>query len=251
MSKIFNLSWMNVRNIICSKVFFGGLILTYMYSLMWILAFEKYIPNYTVRGYNFEFFRMLYVGLIYLSFILLGNDIENNTDKVIFSGILTRTEILLSKLISIIEFGIIVFFTIELNGLMASLILKDKLGLEKFIHYNHLILFINVMTITVFIGTLVMLILSIRYRIKIISVVTAILLGIINFYSAFFITMEIRLIEAGQDIPRWLEMYVANPLAKVCKLGCWDSIEGVISVSICSIILFIISIFIMNRREIK
>lgn len=70
----------------------------------------------------------LYIPHIFLfnTFFILGCEFENNTDKVIFTGIFKRHEILLSKMFSMIIKGIIVWLSyVLLNVIINVFVVQD------------------------------------------------------------------------------------------------------------------------------
>lgn len=245
MFKLLNLSWKTIKNILQSKQYILGTILCFIYSAIWIFFIQP--GGYDINCYNFEFLRMLYIGIVYLSFLVLANDIEHNTTKTIFSGVFTRTEIMISKIISLILLGVIVWITTEVNGLFAALSIPNKLGIESFIHLNHLRLLIALVATTFTIGALAMGIVSITYETKITVVVGSLILGVVNFLAAAFVVTVNKLVE----VPTGLYIFTKTPFYITSELMNGSNLNGVLVMICWGIAFSIISLLIMNKREIK
>lgn len=103
----------NIRNLIFT--------ITIFLNISYILSIDIEISNIPQKFKTF-------IPCIFLfnTFSILGCEFENNTDKIIFSGVFKRYEILLSKMFSMIIKGIIIWLSyVLLNVIINVFIVQD------------------------------------------------------------------------------------------------------------------------------
>lgn len=63
MRKLFKISCLNVKDVICSKEFILGIAAAFAYSMLWIIFVHP--TMYRLSNYDFEFGRFLYLIILY------------------------------------------------------------------------------------------------------------------------------------------------------------------------------------------
>lgn len=246
MFKLLKLSWLNVKNVLRSKEFLLCIIAAFAYSMLWI--FYVHPKQYGLEDYTFEFSRLLYVVILYTSIAILRNDIKANTTKTLFTGIFTRIEVGISKVISLVILGFLFSVIVEINNLFTALCFYKKMGISGFISINHLKIFSTYIVITFSMGALLLLITSIIFNGKKTILYFVLLLSAVNFYGIIFVNMVRNDLEFAKKIP----LYMKTPFYNSTALMTGEfPIDGALITIGCGVIFSIISILIMNKREIR
>ncbi|WPC39385.1 hypothetical protein [Clostridium sp. JS66] len=246
MHKLLKMSWLNVKNTAYSKEFLLGIIAAFAYSMLWICFVRPKL--YGLMDYDFEFGRFLYVMILYAAVSILRNDIKSNCIKTVFTGVFSRTEIMISKSIGLIIWGIIFSIIVEVNNILASLILYKKIGINGFLAFNHLQLFITYIIIAFSMGALMLLIISIVFSESKLILFFIMILSLINFYSSAITVI----IGNHPELISKFSTYMKTPFYNTIALmqGCF-SMQSVLINIIWAVIFCILSTLIINKREIK
>lgn len=186
MNKVLKISWLTFKNIVvCPKSRFG-IMISFLYSFLWIFIVRP--KSFPLLAFTAEYFRLLYIVILYFCFKIIGEDVKNNAIKTLFTGNLTRIKIINIKMATLLLLGI--FFSIlgEINNLIVALVFNNKFGILKFLEINHVNFIISIISITFTMGTLCLLIYSFNLKSKIIVTITIIVLSILNFYTALTVT---------------------------------------------------------------
>ncbi len=246
MHKLLKISWLNVKNSAYSKEFLLGIIAAFSYSMLWV--FLVHPKAYPLMGYEFEFGRFLYVLILYASVSILRNDIRSNSTKTIFTGVFSRTEIMISKGIGLIIWGIIFSVIVEINNVLVSCILYEKIGITGFLAFNHLQLFITYIVITFSMGSLMVLIVSIMFNERKSILFFIVIFSMVNFYTAAITILIVRHPEVAQNF----STYMKTPFFNTVMLMQGNfNMQSVLINIVWAVIFCILSIFITNKREIK
>jgi len=246
MLRLLKISLINVKNIIQSKTFLLWTAAAFAYSMLWVLFVHP--THYDLTGYDFEIGRFLFVLILYTSVSIIRDDIRFNTIKTIFTGVFSRTEIMLSKVFSLVLLGMIFSIILEINNMIISCILYEKIGLTGFLTFNHLQLFSEYVVITLVMGSLMLLIISFIFNEKKLILFVIVFLSMINFYTAG-ITM---LVQKKPEIAHSFASYMITPFYNAVVLTNGDfNIQSVVICLAWSIFFIITSFIIVNRREIK
>lgn len=245
MLKLLKLSWIDTKNIICSKEFFLGTIASFAYSLLWILFVHP--THYGLFDYDFEFGRFFYVIMLYMAVSILRNDIRFNTVKTIFTGTFSRLQIMISKGISLIMCGIVFFVMTEINNVMAALILK-KIGISGFLSMNHLELFVSFVAITAAMGSLMLLIISMMFSDSKAILFIIAFLSMVNFFTAGISTFIGTHPEAAHTFSGYMKTPFYNTV--VLMQGVFTMKSILINI-VWAVIFYILSVIVINNREIK
>lgn len=246
MHKLLKISYLNIKNLICSREFLLGIIAAFSYSMLWVLLVHP--PKYELGDYAFELGRFLYVVMLYAGVSILRNDIKFNTTKNIFTGIFSRTEIMFSKIISLIMFGITFYIMVEINNLLTAFILWEKIGIVGFLTFNHLHLFISYIAIVVSMGGLMLLIESILFSEKKSVLFIILIFSMINFYTTAITTYIGSHPEAAQKFSTYMKTPFYNTV--MLMQGNFNMNSVLINI-LWSMIFFALSIIIVNKREIN
>lgn len=246
MHKLLKISWLNVKNSVYSREFLLGIIAAFSYSLLWV--FVVHPAQYRLEGYDFEFGRFLYVIILYAAVCIIRNDIRFNTSKTIFTGVFSRMEIMISKGIGLIIWGIIFSVIVEINNVLVSCILYKKIGITGFLALNHLHLFITYIVITFCMGSLMVLIVSVMFSEKKSVIFIIGILSMVNFYTAAIPILVGRHPEIAKNFSTYMKTPFYNT---VLLMQGQFNIKSVLINITWAMLFFILSVFIINKREIK
>ena len=246
MHKLLKISWLNVKNSVYSKEFLLGIIALFSYSMLWV--FLVHPAQYRLEGYDFEFGRFLYVIILYAAVCIIRNDIRFNTIKTIFTGVFSRTEIMISKGIGLIIWGVIFSVIVEINNVLVSCILYEKIGITGFLAFNHLHLFITYIVIAFCMGSFMVLIVSVMFSEKKSILFFIGILSMVNFYTAAITTF----IGRNPEIAKNFSTYMKTPFYNTVLLmqGQFNMKSVLINVA-WAVVFCILSAFIIKKREIK
>lgn len=246
MAKLFKLSLVDVKNILHSKGIIVCIIGAFIYGGLWSLGVHP--KMYGLTEYSFEVSRFLYVGILYASILVIQNDIRFNTSKVIFSGIFSRVQIMISKFMSLIILGFVFSIAVELNNFITSLILNNKIGFSGFLALNHIEIIITIIVLTFSMGSIMVLTVAITFKNKKNTIGLVLFLSLINFYNAAIVMLSRR----GAHLPKGILEYMKTPFYNATNIMYYDfPIKSILINVTWGIIFFIGATIIMNRREIK
>lgn len=246
MNKLIKISWFSVKNSLLSKEFFIGMIVAFFYSMLW--GFLVHPPKYGLLDYDFEFGRFLYVIILYETVSILRNDIKSNSVKVMFTGVFSRLEIMLSKGIALIIWGFVFSIAIEVNNLITSCILYKKIGLQGFIEFPHLQLFIKYIAITVCMGSIMLFFISIIFNEKKSILLIIVLFSMINFYSAAITVLVSRQPELAPKFALYMKTFFYNTILLIQGVF---AIKPILIEIAWALVFYIFSILVIMRKEIK
>ncbi|MCD3282482.1 hypothetical protein G8V05_09635, partial [Clostridium botulinum C/D] len=190
MTKLLKLSFLNVKNIVHSKGFIGLIIGAVIYSLVFFIAGNS--RSLRLQTYSIEFGRFLYIAILYGSVSILRGDIISNTTQAIFTGIFTRVEIMLSKLISLILLGLIFYVMVEGDALLIGILDYKKKGIDQFFKMPHFQTMLVYIVLTFSMGTFMFLINSIVLKKAKNILFSILILSAVNFNNGFIVTLAYR-----------------------------------------------------------
>lgn len=240
------LSFAMFKNEILSKKSIMGIAISFIYSLLWIFVVNP--DKFGVVNFTAEYFKLLYVLIIYLSFQLVDFDVKNNILINLFTGVFSRLQIIMSKLISLIFLGIYFAFIGELNNLFVSIASPKSFGISKFLEINHLKFILSIMLVIFTMGSLCLLILSLNLKSKTISTITTIAFGIINFFSYSVVTGIEYL---HHPITPITNIFMKTPMYNTAKLLMEFNFSNVVLYISWGILFFFLFTVIMNKKEIS
>lgn len=212
MNKTLKISWLTFKNVVLSPSSIFSIIISFGYSFLWIFLVRP--KSYLVVDFTSEYFRFLYIVILYFCFKIIGEDVKNNAIKTLFTGNLTRVQVVNTKIISLLLIG--VFFSIlgEINNLIVALVLNNKFGILALLKINHISFIISIISITFTMGTLCLLIYSFNLKSKISSTITIIVLSVLNFYTAVIVTgVDGKFIE----ITNGIKIFMNTPIYMTTK----------------------------------
>jgi hypothetical protein len=247
---MFKLALLNVKNIVRSKAFIYSIIAAVAYSLLWLIVGQT--RKFTLEFYSIEFGRFLYVVILYVGVSIIRNDIIFNTTKSLFTGIYTRIEIMISKLVALVILGVIFSLIVELDALLLAILDPKKIGIGAFLNLPHFQSLLTYIVITFSIGSFMFLISSMIFNGGKSILFAILFLSAINFNNAFIVTLASRDIEFAKKISLYAKtpFYIWTDLYLNLRLESLN-IRGLLIAVGYGLIFSVYAIFIMNRREIK
>lgn len=246
MNKLFKISWLNVKNSIHSKVFLLGIVAAFFYSMLWVVVAHP--SKYGLWEYDFEIGRFLFVIMLYVAASIFRDDIRFNTSKAVFSGIFSRVQVTLLKIISLIIWAVIFSMIVEINNVIIACILYKKIGIMGFINFNHLQLIITYIVTMLAMGSLMMLITLIIFKENKSILFFIVFLSMVNFYTAAIVV----LVNRQPEIVHHLTGYMLTPFYNTVALAQgYFNMRSIVINLVWALIFIFSSIIVVRRREIR
>ncbi|WP_250672963.1 hypothetical protein LZ906_016195 (plasmid) [Paraclostridium ghonii] len=243
MNKTLKLSWLTFKNVVLSPSSIFSIIISFGYSFLWIFIVRS--KSFSVVDFTSEYFRFLYIIILYFSFKIMGEDVKNNAIKTLFTGNLTRVQVVNTKIISLVLIG--VFFSIlgEINNLIVVLAF-NKFGILELLKINHISFIISIISVTFTMGTLCLLIYSFNLKSKISSTITIIVLSVLNFYTAAIVTgVDYNFIK----ITNGIKIFMKTPIYMTTKSIGYFQVESLLYL-LWGFLFYLGFMIIMKKREI-
>lgn len=243
MNKTLKLSWLTFKNVVLSPSSIFSIIISFGYSFLWIFMVRP--KSYLVVDFTGEYFRFLYVVILYFCFKIMEEDVKNNAIKTLFTGNLTRVQVVNTKIISLVLIG--VFFSIlgEINNLIVVLAF-NKFGILELLKINHISFIISIISVTFTMGTLCLLIYSFNLKSKISSTITIIVLSILNFFTAAIVTgVDYNFIK----ITNGIKVFMKTPIYMTTKSIMYFQVESLLYL-LWGFLFYLGFMIIMKKREI-
>lgn len=248
MNKLLKMSFINVKNIMLSRkllIFIGA---AYAYALLWMIAAPLKQPN--IELFNFEFSRFFYLGVLYASASILRDDIKENTTKVIFTGIFTRIEVMISKCISLIFIGFIFYVLLEINTLLGAIIHFNKIGILGFLGADHLGMLKSCVVMTFLMGSAMLLIIAVMFNDSKVILFYITTFAMVNFFMAAVVTTVIRQPEVLKNTA--IKITTMTPFYTTTALmGNSATVKDTIISVIYGVSFCLCSILVVYKREIR
>ncbi|GAA0703101.1 hypothetical protein GCM10008904_09930 [Paraclostridium ghonii] len=245
MKSIINLSYMDLKNFLKSIMFKVGLLIPIGFSLLLTCIIFK--RNVIIDDFTPMLGQFLYITIIIFTAQILLKDILSNTDKQLFTGKFNRSEILLSKFFSILIIGVFLSLFIQIIAFLMNIIIYKKDGFYMFLNLEHIKIIFSYTLITLFVGSIMLLVVSIFYKKTKPILLVGMSLFMINYFNPFIITSCKELIISNNV----LYLYSKTPFFKCSNLilGDYNYIYFIILL-ISSLIFNILNIIIINNKEI-
>jgi ABC-2 type transport system permease protein len=253
MVKLLKVSYLSVKNIVRSRESLLLLIAAFAYSIMWVILVNiRSMKSFGLIDHTCEFGRFLFVAILYISASILRNDIRANATKTLFTGVFTRSQIMLSKIISLIMLSVFISIIVEINSLLVAILSPNKIGISGFLSINHLQVIITYSVVTFSMGALMIFIMSIIFSEKKSILFIILILSALNFYNAAFVTMASREPLFAEKISIYAKtpFYIWTDSTMALTTGILNIQQLLIAV-VYGVGFSVLSIFIINKREIK
>lgn len=234
------------KNSILSKKSMLAVAGSFMYSFLWIFLIKP--EKFGIFNYTTEYFKLLYVVIVYLSFQLLEEEVKNNILVTLFTGVFTRVQIIISKFISLIFLGIYFAFIGELNNLIVCKFAENGFGISEFLKLNHVNIILSIILITFLMGSVCFVTLAFKLKSKTISTIATVLLSVLNFWSTLIVT-EIEYLH--RPITAFYKIYMKTPMYISAKLILKFDLSNWILAIGWGLLLFGSFMVIMDRKEIS
>lgn len=244
-NKIFKLAFADLCIIIKSlyvKVFF---LLATIFSFVLLNA----KPNLTPIYYAKSNYMVLLLLIVIAGAFVLGRDFTHNTYTYVFTGVYSKAEIILSKVLAMIEFGVVIWLFQLLLTILFSIIFvvtNRKFQLENILNFELLNMLTFYIILSALIGSFLILVASISF-----NVVSPAFWGISIFMIVqtavynFFYLIETGLITK----PKWAYLIELLPQGVMVKWNGQFWIRHISILLIYILINIVISIIVINKKE--
>lgn len=184
--RILKLAFMDVKMMVQSIKFAGGIAAAVLFLSLWIIRRPEAFDTDTYMSMFFEV--MKYVLLIN-SIMALGTHYKNGTYKYLFSGMLTRKQIMYEKLLAVILLALVCGLIQTVTRTAVSVILNEGFKMNDLFSVNILCEIWLYVIFALLTGSYGLMLLSITGRVKTAFVSGIAIFGIIQYYSAAYMTL--------------------------------------------------------------
>lgn len=245
MSNIFKLSFFNFKSIVKTRGFICSLVIAVLYIAMWIYLKPK---DFTIKDYQFEFFRVINFILLYFSCVALGKEFEYGTAKILFTSTLSRTSIQIHKLLVILQIGLLYWLCSRIIDIVIKFRISKNLEISSFVNLNLLNSFVIFLIISFVIGSFCLMISIIVLNFNTSLVFAIGYFGVLQFFVPLFYGLSVKpsltmmekiiTITPNYIIFYWVEFWSIKPndIFVMVLWGC---------------LFFITSLLFINKRNIK
>ena len=245
MNKIIFLVYRDLKNIIKTKGFWSGFLISLLYISIWIICKPKSFNELT---YQYEYFRIVLFIFIYYSSVLLSREFSLGTSKTLFTGAFGRLEIIWEKIIVFLHIGLMFAIFSRLLGLFFSYWVNGYVNFSELFSIRTIQAILIYLLISFVIGSFGLLMASITTSFRRTLVINVNVFGIIQYFIPIFIFMNFQdkvnvVFQIVTKIPQyiildWTARWTINGIESLTML-LWGSI-------------FLIStLTIINRRSLR
>ncbi|BCZ44260.1 hypothetical protein psyc5s11_03270 [Clostridium gelidum] len=244
-NKIFKLAFEDLRITIKSIYVKAFFFLAIVFSVMLFNVKPNETPRYYVESNDM----VLIVLIIIAGAFVLGRDFTHNAYTYVFTGVYSKAEIILSKVLTMIQFGIVIWIFQLLLTMVFSIIFivtNRKVELGSILNFELLNMLVFYVILSALIGSFLILVTSISF-----NVVTPTFWGI-----SIFMILKIAVynftyvIENGLITkPKWAYLIGLLPQGVLTK---WHGQFWIKEISILLIYIFInivVSIIVINKKQ--
>ncbi|WAM33126.1 ABC transporter permease [Caldicellulosiruptor morganii] len=250
MNKIVALATRDFFYTIKSKGFLISVFLAMFYISLWLIYKPKF---FVLEDYQYELFRFIQFIFIYLSSMLLGKEFKYRTSTVLFTGVFTRTEIILEKMLVMLQLSFLLWLISRLLNPLISLRINSTLKLSeiwKIKDLNALVIYLCV-AFLICVFALFISVISFNHITTIFSVLT--LFGFIQ-YISLYPTFKIHSkILSGNNLStaERIFTYFPNYIIGIWS-GTWKFEKNELFLMLLYGLIFLVfSIVILNKRDIR
>lgn len=183
MSDVIKLSLFEFRKNISSRSFLFSFLIVIFYSAIWIGIKPKQFMNI---DYQFEFFRVLNFVILYYACSALGKEFSYGTSKIIFTGFLTRTQILVQKLLVIVQIGIFYWICSRLLEIIIILRKDGKFDFWQIINVSSLQALMIFLLVSFTVGTLCLLASIVTLKFNSTLIIAISIFGVFQYFMPLF-----------------------------------------------------------------
>lgn len=187
MRNVIRLTNIDFKNIIKTKGFWISVLIALFYVSIWISRKPK---SFSAENYQFEFFRVVLFILIYYSSAILSKEFKFGTAKALFTGTFTRVEILIEKLLVIMELGVFFGLFSRLLNIAVIYRITGSVKMSDILNENIFYTIIIYLLISLVIGSFGLLISVITGSQNSSLVYNFILFGVFQYFMPLFMILN-------------------------------------------------------------
>lgn len=182
LNKVFSMSLMTL------KQHYKGIGIGILFSLVYIGAWLSRQPkSFTPAFYQYELFKVNHIVLLFMACQILVNDFVHGCVKTLYTGAMSRLEVLSSKVLTLVELAVLLWLVSRGVYVFSLIRLKKGITLETLMLSQHITsLFIYVLT-ALLIGSAMAVVVSLFQKQKMAFVVGFLGLSIMQYFMPLFI----------------------------------------------------------------
>lgn len=245
MSNIIKLANRDFRNIIKNKGFWISFSIALFYVLIWLHRKPK---TFQAENYQFEFFRVVLFIIIYYSSVMLSKEFKFGTVKNLFTGAFTRVEILVEKLLVVMQLGLFLGIISRLLNIAIIYYLTGTISMSDIINENTVYSLIIYLIISLVIGSFALLITLITKNQNATLIYTFLFFAVFQYFMPLFIMINSQKnLSIIDEIITKLPNYVIYTWAEIWQ---FTGLELIVMFAYV-VIFFIPSIFIISKKSLR
>ncbi len=245
MNNIIKLSVYNFKNVAKTNGFILSFAASIFYVLLWIYLKPK---AFIVVDYQFEFFRVVNFIILYYSCAALGKEIVYGTSKILFTAPLSRTSVIIEKLLVIFLFGLLYWLCSRILEIAAILRITKKLDMGSIFSLSSVKSLAIYMIISFVLGSFCLMVTVLTLNFNSTLVLSVGVFGILQFFIPLFYNLRFN---SGLTLAEQIITLTPNYIM-FCWLEFWNiSVKETTIMMLWGSLFLTISLFSINRRSIK
>ncbi len=184
--KVLKLALLDVKIMLQSITFIGGIGVATLFLCLWLLRGPE---SFNTDRYMNMFFEVMKYVIIVNGIMVLGKQYKNGTYKYLFSGAMTRKQIMYEKVLAITFFGLICGMIQTIVRVVVSIIQNKGVQMNDLLSVNVLCEIWLYIIFALLIGCFGLMMLSITGKVNIAFISGIAIFGIVQFYSMLYMVM--------------------------------------------------------------
>ncbi|HEY9063010.1 MAG TPA: hypothetical protein VIO64_21325 [Pseudobacteroides sp.] len=245
MSNIIKLSVYEFINVVKTRGFLYAMLIGALYISLWIFISPKSFSSY---NYQFEFFRVINFIILYYSCAVLGKEFTYGTSNILFTGALTRTQVLLEKIFVILKFGLFFWLCSRFIEIIVQLRIYGKLDIAVLIGKITIFSLIIYLLISFVIGSFGLLISIAMRKFTSTLIITLSVFGVLQHFIPIFIELRTK-----EHLTLTEQIITKTPNYTIFSwVQFWDiSAIQVLTMLLWGFLFFITSYMVINKRSLR
>ncbi len=243
-SRILKLAFLDVKMMMKSIIFLCGIGAAVIFLVLWMIRKPL---SFNTDSYMYMFFEVMKYIFIINGVMILGKDYKNGTYKYMFTGALTRSQVIFEKILALIMFGVACGMIQTLARVVISIRLNQGINWSDLFAVNILFELWLYIVFALLTGAFSIMMLIITKKVKITFVSTLTLFGIIQYFSGLFIVLATRSVA----LPTWAKSIFYTPTYIIWK---WmqqstPTMGQNILMLIYITLMFAVAIIVINKKD--
>lgn len=182
MNKVFSMSLLSL------KQYYKGIGLGIIFSLLYIAAWLTRNPkSFTPDFYQYEFFKVNHIVMLFMACQILVTDFVHGCVKTLYTGAMSRIEVLFSKILTLVELSMILWLVSRVVYVVSLIRLNKEVTLKSLMTVSQVSSLVIYMLTAVLIGSAMAVVVSLFQKQKTSFVIGFLGLSMMQYFLPLFI----------------------------------------------------------------